>query len=416
MAKITQIIIGDEILSGKIADLNLKFMAQSLLSTGHKFLGAKFIGDDEHQMLKTFEQTSLESDVMILTGGLGPTKDDLTKDVLGKWLGTKMQESDQAREMAIKQYTRMNRQWNSELNNYHLLPEGITAIYNPIGFAPGLFLKKNDCLIFAAPGVPREFQGMLKDTIMPIIDQEIESKDSGLEIFNIRTFGIPEEMIFGKLCPNLWEDLEEFGKVSSLPNLSGVDITMRLMIDEKLEEKKEAIKKIINNSSIKDNIWHIGMMELNELIVKEACEKKLTISFAESCTGGLVSSMITDISGSSACFLGAVVSYANEVKINQLSVSEKIINDHGAVSIEVAKQMAIGARDNLKSDIAISFTGIAGPGGGSENKPVGTVAIGWSTKNESDSTLYHFSGERIRLKQRFATTGLFKLLMLIRSL
>lgn len=415
MAKITQIIIGDELLSGKIQDLNLKYLAQTLLPTGHKLQGAKFIADETKQIIKTLEQSSHENDVLIITGGLGPTKDDLTKAVLGEWIGSQMKESPEAIEIVTKQYARLNRQWSSELNHYHLLPEKISAIYNPVGFAPGLFLTKNNCLVFAAPGVPREFQGMLKDIILPMINSKLDQTQEGLEIFNIRTFGVPEEVIFGKLCPDLWEQLEVFGKVSSLPNLSGVDITLRLPINEKLNHAKAEIKKIINESAIKENIWHIGMSELCELIVQEATNKNITFAFAESCTGGLVSSMITDISGSSACFLGSVVSYANEVKMNQLGVKKETLEKFGAVSLETAKEMAIGARKNLCADITISFSGIAGPGGGSELKPVGTLSLGTSTKKDDSSELVYFSGDRVRLKQRFATTGLFRLLMLIRN-
>lgn len=415
MANITQIIIGDELLSGKIADLNLKFLASALLPTGHKLMGAQIIGDDHKQIIDCLENASQKSDVLILTGGLGPTKDDLTKEVLGQWLNTLMKENAHARDIVTKQYARMNRVWSSELNNYHMLPEKIEAIYNPSGFAPGLFLKKNKCLIFAAPGVPREFQSMLTETILPIIDRELTTIEDGLELFNIRTFGVPEEVIFGKLCPTLWEDLEKIGKVSSLPNLSGVDITLRLSRDKNLEQKKMAIKNILESSEIKKHIWHIGPEELPEIIVREAAAKNLTFSFAESCTGGLVSSMITDISGSSKCFLGSVVSYSNEIKINQLNVQSDSLKNFGAVSENVAQEMAIGARNNLQSDIAISFTGIAGPGGGSEVKPVGTVAIGHAQTNNSSAQIYHFSGDRVRLKQRFAVTGLFKLLQIIRE-
>jgi nicotinamide-nucleotide amidase len=273
----------------------------------------------------------------------------------------------------------------------------------------------NGKYIFCAPGVPREFQHMTRDIIYPILCDKLETQASQLEIFNIRTFGIPEEKIFHEICPGLWEQLEEFGSVSSLPQIMNVDITLRLQKDSQLESKKEKILEIMKNTPIWDSVWQIGTTPLPEYIVQKAKEKNLTISFAESCTGGLTASNITDISGSSSVFLGSVVCYANEVKTGLLGVKEQTLIDHGAVSSQTAYEMAEGARKTMSSDIAISFTGIAGPGGGTEDKPVGTVGIGWSTKNSTDSKTYQFRGDRLKLKERFMTKGLFKLLKIIEN-
>lgn len=420
MKKIAQIIIGDEILAGKIQDLNLKQMAEQFLPSSYKFQSATFIGDNENLIVETLEAMARKNDVLILTGGLGPTRDDLTKEVLGLFInGQKsLHENSNAKELAISHYQRLKREWSPELNNYHMLPENIEALYNPVGFAPGLYTEykfnNHTCFIFAAPGVPREFQGMLKEVIIPMIEKKVQTFELGHELFNIRTYGVAEEVIFGKLCPTLWSDLEIFGKVSSLPNWMGVDITLTLKKDNNLEFNKEQIRKIISHTAIKDNIWHIGLESLPEVIVKEASAKNLTFSFAESCTGGLASSLITDISGSSKCFLGAVVSYANEVKMKQLDVKEETLNTFGAVSIETAHEMALGARVNLKTDLSVSFSGIAGPLGGSDKKPVGTVAIGLSTSEKTESEILQYSGDRERLKFRFAMAGLFKLLFAIR--
>ncbi|EQC44887.1 CinA family nicotinamide mononucleotide deamidase-related protein [Bacteriovorax sp. Seq25_V] len=410
MAQITQIIIGDELLSGKIQDLNLKWLATTLLPTKHKLVATRIIGDNEEQIKAVLTEASKESDAIIITGGLGPTKDDKTKKVLGDWIGGQMKENNQAMELAKTHYARWDREWTKELNSYHLIPEGITPLYNPIGFAPGLMLTKDNTYIFAAPGVPREFQGMLTDVILPIIDKEIGGEAEELELFNIRTYGIPEEVIFGKLCPTLWDDLEVFGSVSSLPGINGVDITIRLLKDNQVEEKKNKIKKIVYATDLAPNIWHIGLESLQEVVVMKAKEKGITFSFAESCTGGLVSSLITDISGSSTPFLGSIISYSNDVKIKQLGVKEETLKSFGAVSKETALEMAIGARERINSHIGISLTGIAGPLGGSKEKPVGTVAIGHSTSKESCSEVYNFHGDRIKLKERFAAKALSILL------
>ena len=413
MAKITQIIIGDELLSGKIQDLNLKWLATAILSTKHKLVATRIIGDDEDQIKSVLTQSLDESDVIIITGGLGPTKDDKTKKVLGDWIGGQQKENQEAITLAKKHYARWNREWTSELNSYHLIPEGITPLYNPVGFAPGLMLKKNGTFIFAAPGVPREFQGMLNEVIIPIIDKEIGGDEAELELFNIRTYGIPEEVIFGTLCPGLWEQLEDYGSVSSLPGINGVDITLRLLKNDETQIKKNKVIELLKTTNLYPNSWHIGLESLQEVVVLKAREKGITFSFAESCTGGLVSSLITDISGSSTPFIGSIVSYSNEVKINKLGVKSETLKKFGAVSKETALEMAIGAREKLNTDIAISLTGIAGPTGGTEDKPVGTVGIGFSTASSSGSDIYHFHGDRVRLKERFAAKALSILLDLI---
>jgi nicotinamide-nucleotide amidase len=415
MAKIAQIIIGDELLSGKIQDLNLKWLADFLLPTGYKLNSSEIIGDSEEQIITTITNTLKNNDAILITGGLGPTKDDKTKAVLGQFLNSKLVENEKSIELVSEHYKRFDKEWSRENNHYHMIPEGVTPLSNPRGLAPGLMAEIDGKYIFCAPGVPREFQGMTEEVIFPILEEKLPSQATQLEIFNIRTFGIPEEKIFHEICPGLWEELEQFGSVSSLPQIMNVDITLRLERDAQLESKKEQIIEIMKNTPIWDSVWQIGTTALPEYIIQKAKEKNLTISFAESCTGGLTASNITDISGSSSVFLGSVVCYANEVKTGVLGVKEQTLIDHGAVSAQTAYEMAEGARKVMNSDISISFTGIAGPGGGTPDKPVGTVGIGWSTKDGTESKIYNFRGDRLKLKERFMTKGLFKLLQLINT-
>lgn len=416
MAKIAQIIIGDELLSGKIQDLNLKWLADFLLPTGFKLNSSEVIGDEESQIIETLKNALAKNDAIIVTGGLGPTKDDKTKAVLAQFLGSQLEENQAAIELVTEHYKRFGKEWSKGHNGYHLIPSGVTPLKNPQGLAPGLMAEIEGKLIFCAPGVPREFQHMTSEVIYPLLSEKIATQSSELEIFNIRTFGIPEEKIFHEICPGLWEELEKFGSVSSLPQIMNVDITLRLTKDSELENKKVQIIEILKKTPIWKSVWQIGTTPLAAYIIEKAKEKNLTISFAESCTGGLTASNLTDISGSSSVFLGSVVCYANEVKTGLLGVKEKTLKDHGAVSAQTAFEMAEGARQSMKSDIAISFTGIAGPGGGSVEKPVGTVGIGWSTKNKTDSKLYQFHGDRLKLKERFMTKGLFKLLQIIENM
>ena len=215
--------------------------------------------------------------------------------------------------------------------------------------------------------------------------------------------------------PKLWEKLSQFGEVSSLPHKLGVDIGIKLTAetDQEILEKKEALNTIMQDTTLKDFIWHIGSESLEEVIIEKAKEKGLTIGFSESCTGGLLAHRLTNVSGSSSVFWGSIVSYANEVKMGCLQVEKDTLKNHGAVSEQTAFEMAIGARKNLGVDIAISTTGIAGPLGGSPEKPVGTVGIGSSTKEITESEILHFQGDRDQLKYAFSQAALYKLLDII---
>lgn len=408
---ISMIIIGDELLNAKINDLNLQILAKEIAPLGFNFKKCTVLGDKFDQVSSEIKKQAAENDFLIITGGLGPTKDDLTKSIIADALNSKLVENQQAQDYAIKQYENFGRQWSKDNSHYHIMPEGSTPLYNPAGMAPGIHTNIDNCEVFCTPGVPRECEAMLKESIIPLLKSRAQS---GHELFVCRTHSIPEETIFFKLCPGLWEELEEFGKVSSLPIISGVDITIDLKPEHQNDKSRKRIQNIIEATELKNNIWTYGLRSIEEVIVEEAKAKNLTIGFAESCTGGLASSTITDVAGSSAVFLGGVVSYANSVKENVIHVSNETLIEHGAVSVETATEMATGTRKALGVDIAISYTGIAGPGGATPGKPVGTVCIGFATKDSASAERFEFRGDRKRLKNKFCQQGLIVLLNEIR--
>ncbi|MFT6631048.1 MAG: nicotinamide-nucleotide amidase [Bacteriovoracaceae bacterium] len=412
--KVDLIIIGNELLNGKIQDLNTHFLAKELHKNGHTLRKVHIIADHKNDFNEAIETALSKADVIITSGGLGPTKDDLTKTMLAAHFNKEIKFNQEAYDITISQYQRGKREYNKEASHYHNLPNDFKAIYNPSGYAPGLYFQINDKKIFATPGVPTEFQSMFTEEIEP---KYIEKNDILMKHIIIKTWKLPEAKIFHTIAQGLWEKLEEFGEVSSLPHRLGVDIGVQISANsnEELLEKEKKVLCIFNQSPLKDFIWHIGPELLEELIVKKAKEKGLTIGFAESCTGGLCASRITDVSGSSSVFWGSIVSYANEVKQKSLNVQQETLKIHGAVSEETALEMAIGAREQLEVDIAITTTGIAGPGGGSDLKPVGTVGIGVSTKYKSSSELLYFNGDRKALKHTFSQAALFKLLETIVS-
>ncbi len=407
------IIIGNELLNGKIQDLNTHFLASELFQRGFELRTSQLIQDNESEFQTALSAHLANSEIVIITGGLGPTKDDLTKKMLAKFFGLKMTFHQEAYDLVKSHYQRANRTYDKEKSDYHNLPQEFTALYNPQGNAPGIFAQKDEKKIFCLPGVPSEFESMLLEEVFPPLEKISEKKSMRHLIY--KTWKLHESQIFNDVCPKLWEELEKYGEVSSLPHLLGVDIAVKIdgIDHHKLQTKQKAIHALMLNSPLKDYIWHIGPETVAEVIINQAKKKNLKIGFAESCTGGLLASKITDISGSSSVFWGSIISYSNEVKINTLNVSPKTLETYGAVSKETALEMAIGAKQELGVDIVVTTTGIAGPGGATDTKPVGTVGIGFATKNRSDSELLYFRGKRTVLKERFATAALFKLLEVI---
>jgi nicotinamide-nucleotide amidase len=411
---VSAIIIGDEILNGRTKDLNASWLTGYLFKQGMNLTSIRFIRDNTEEIIGALTQGITEADVIITTGGIGPTLDDKTKNVMANFFNKKIIERDDVKKIIEKNYERFGRPWVPSMNHYHFFPEDFIATNNPKGLAPGIvyFEANKNKLIMCAPGVPNEFKSMMDEEFFPLIKKYFENKlQPNLQTI-IRTEGVPEEKIFGELCPNLWSDLEKFGKVSSLPHIVGIDIIVSYhgTISKDLE-----IKKVIEATPLSKHVWHWGPEQLSELVLKKALEKNLTFSFAESCTGGLASSKITDLSGSSEVFMGSVVSYANAAKEYFLDVSNDTLKNFGAVSVETAIEMATSARVKFNTDIAISITGIAGPTGGTEEKPVGTVVIGFATKTSSGAKTYLMPGDRLRKKDRFSERALLTLLEHLQS-
>jgi nicotinamide-nucleotide amidase len=405
--KIEIIVIGNELLQGKIQDKNAQWLAKRLLTLGHQLQAISIVADLENDLMAALATARKRSDLVFTSGGLGPTKDDITKDIFVKFFKAPLYESKRAHLIIEKQYTRHNREYDAKNSDYHLIPKDFTPIYNPAGFAPGLQFEKDGVKLFSAPGVPSEFHAMVEanlETLLP-------SSKEALEPFTIKTFKVAESKIFNSIIPNLWEYLETFGDVSSLAHYAGVDIGILLKGTQKeIDTKKKELIAYFDKSALKKNIYHYGNESLEQVIVSLALSKKVTFGFAESCTGGLNSSRITDIGGCSAVYMGSVTSYSNEIKQSILGVDSTTLELHGAVSEKTAVEMAIGAREKLNIDIAISTTGIAGPSGGSKEKPVGTVAIGIATKNESSAKIFNYTGDRESLKLRFSQAALISLL------
>lgn len=408
--------IGSELLYGRVQDTNGYWLASWLHKKGITLQAISLCRDDKEELLDTLKRAMERSDLIILSGGLGPTEDDVTKNILADHFAKKINPSDKATEIVSENYKRYGKEWKPEWNHYHHIPEDFEVFDNPKGLAPGLGFKTKGKVILCAPGVPKEFRAMVEEAFLPWLLSQTSFETKETEQIVIRTHGVPEEMIFNKLAKDLWNDLSQFGSLSSLPQVLGIDLVLTLPHGSNKSEIENKIKEIISKTELESYVWQWGDLSLEELIVKTCNEKGITFSFAESCTGGFSSHRLTNISGCSASYLGSAVTYANEAKMNFLSVKKETLKEHGAVSVQTAEEMAEGAQKKFKADIAISWTGIAGPSGGTKEKPVGTLAVGWSSSNgHRGAEMVQYTGDRDWLKKRFSEKGLFKLLKIART-
>lgn len=414
--KIGLLIIASEILEGKISDLNGKILTEFLSLHHHELNEIKIIRDNLQEIKDSISLLDKNHDLIIISGGLGPTEDDLTKVALSHFLGKNIIFSDVAFQIATENYERFSKIYPGKTHPYSFVPEGVTALSNSTGFAPGLWFSKSNPAksILCAQGVPREFKSTLEDHLTPFLKRLSETTELQ-ENITYRTKNIPEEKIFNELDVTLWKKLSEFGSVSSLPVLMGVDIGIKVKAKNQNELiiSKEKIHQIIKNSPVSKYIWANQLVSLEEKIIQVASLKNITFSFAESCSGGLCSHRITNVSGSSQVFWGSVVCYDESVKKNILGVSVETLKTYGAVSSQTALEMASGVKRILKTHIGISLTGLAGPGGGSEENPVGTVYMGVNYFNQQYTEVFHLKGHRQLLKERFSQVALYKLLEIL---
>lgn len=406
--RIGMLIIGTELLQGKITDANTVWMAQYLRPWNLRLHMTLTVSDEHQDIQAALSMLYQHCDGVICSGGLGPTADDITKNSIGFYFGKKMEAKTQARNVAEKNYVRFERTLAPN-HGYGFLPDDFEALNNPSGFAPGLWFEDQQRCLLAAPGVPKEFRDMISEAFPLKLAPKL-SASKKLTLLNFRTRGVPEERIFQELAPGLWEQLSQYGNVSSLPHVLGVDIGITVQ-----DKDVTAVKSIVSQSPVAPHVWHEGFESLEELIVQKANARGITFGFAESCTGGLCSHRMTNVAGSSQAFWGSIVSYDNSIKMNLLNVSAETLQQHGAVSEATACEMARGARLELKTSLAISLTGIAGPGGGSLEKPVGTVWIGVANAKGVTAKKFEFKGDRETLKLRFSQIALYTLLDQLRD-
>ena len=423
------IIIGDEILIGQVVDINSSWISREMNKIGFRTETVITVGDDGKSISDAIDKCFEVADVVFMTGGLGPTKDDITKKVICEKYGTELVLDEKVLANVADMLGRRGIALTENNRGQALVPASATVINNAVGTAPGIMMETTSrpfdfpstnaqgatqgaalCnkLLFSMPGVPFEMRYLMEHEIIPLIKKHYDLKP----VFHktLLLTGIAESILAEKISD--WEDsLANNVRLAYLPAYSS--IRLRLSVYEPNDNTESYIAGKVKELEqiVPENIIAYEDIKLEELVGKLLKEKHCTVATAESCTGGKVASLITSVSGSSEYYKGSVVSYCNEVKANVLGVSRADLEKYGAVSSTVAEQMAVGVRKLLGVDYAVSTTGIAGPTGGSDEKPVGTVWIAVATPTKVVSRKYVFGKDRSINIERFAASALSMLIV-----
>ena len=394
MLDISILTIGDEICIGQVINTNAAWMGKKCTETGCNVIAHSVIGDEKHIIISELDRLTAMSDVVLITGGLGPTQDDITKKVLAEYFGTSLELHQPTLDRFTKRYKKIGLVINEKNRSQAIIPVDCTILENSVGAAPGMMFEKDGKYVISMPGVPIEMQYIMTEHVLDFLKKEIETRHEDIILFKtLNTIGIPESYLAESLG-----DTDSFingGSLAYLPSYRGVRLRIGMPGNdfEKAAEKLAEVEEYIRSKSDKF-IFAEGETAINIVTGELLIEKQKTVSVAESCTGGMLGASFTDIPGSSAFFEGGILVYSNEAKINILGVNKETIEAHGAVSEETALQLAENVRLKFGTDYGIGITGIAGPGGGTEEKPVGTVWISLSDKNETVAEKFVFWKER----------------------
>ncbi len=398
------ITIGDEILIGQIIDTNSAWMAQQLNHQGIRIARINSISDTQKAIVEAVDQAFKETDIILVTGGLGPTKDDITKKALADYFGTGMY----FHEATYNRLQRMFAKWGRSMTEAHreqcYMPENATILTNKMGSAPGMWFEKNGKVLVSMPGVPFEMKYLMEYEVLPKI--KINFPGQPIAHRTILTVGEGESRI-AKTLEDIETNLPQNIKLAYLPNLGSVRLRLtatgsdqseiEALLDEKVKPIQEKLSKFI---------FGYGTQKLEEVVGTMLKERGKSLSTAESCSGGYLAHRITAVPGASSYFMGSVIAYSNEVKMNQLQVASQTLEKHGAVSEQTVIEMAKGALNLLKTDISISISGIAGPDGGTPEKPVGTIWLAIASEDKVDTLKLQLGKSRLKNIEYTSTAAL----------
>ncbi|PLV59403.1 competence/damage-inducible protein A [Thermotoga sp. KOL6] len=395
MKKAAIITIGSELLEGLIVNKNAQYLCQELKNLGYEVVKVSTVGDALDDIANEVMSLLPKVDLLVLTGGLGPTKDDLTREALAKALGRKLYLDSELKAKIEEKVKKYHKTVPSNIERQAFVIEGASIIDNPVGSAPGQIIELNGKKVLILPGPPRELKPMFES-----IKEQLKTSDALYQIV-LKYYSIPEAILEDLLKEILYS--QNVVKVATMADhVEGV----RLRLTTHMKNKNlldELVRKIIERTG--EHLYGINEEKMEEVVVRLLKEKKKNLAIAESCTGGLTSSLIVNVPGASEVFVGGVVAYSNKLKKRILGVKEDTLKDHGAVSEQCVKEMTEGLKRLTGADVCIAISGIAGPTGGTPTKPVGTVFI--DLFEQKHVTLrYNFSGDRNTIRIRSAMMAL----------
>lgn len=403
MKKASVISVGNELLAGQIVDTNAGYLSRQLLSMGIPTVSCYTVGDEIDSIAKAMAQAAQQTDIVLVTGGLGPTDDDLTRGALAEFMGVRLEFREELLAQISEFFTKRGIEMSVKNKVQAYIPAGAEALPNNVGTAPGIMAGHAGKIIVCLPGVPAEMKQMFAESVAGML-----GKAGGGQVVltrKVRCFGTGESVIAEKLGDLMQRDRNPLINCT----VSGGIITLHIVatakdknVAEKMVEKDmHQLREILG-----DLVYGADEQTLAEIVGVKLGARRKRLAVAESCTGGLIAKLLTDVPGSSDYFTYGWVTYSNEAKIRQLGVKRALIEKHGAVSEEVARAMAKGARDRADTDFAIAVTGIAGPGGGTEQKPVGLVYIAVDAGDLLDVQQYIFSHTREHIRCQAALMAL----------
>ncbi len=406
MQKVSILTIGDEICIGQIVNTNAVWIAEECTKLGAEVLTHSSIKDDKKIIISELDRLLGFSDFLILTGGLGPTHDDITKPTLLEYFNDEYIYNEEVAAELERRFKLWNIVLSERNNSQAYLPSKCTPLWNSVGTAPGMLFEKDGKYIVSLPGVPREMIYIMTEHVLPLLKKLISEKIDGIVLYkNILTSGIPES----KLADLIGEPSEFLGdnSLAFLPSYKGVRLRIGVSAPnlQIAESKIATIEKHIRSRAEKF-IYGTGNDTLTKKVAEILLKSKETVAVAESCTGGMLGSEFTELSGSSEYFMGGVISYSNNAKLEILGIDNRLLIDFGAVSQQTCEAMAMKVQKKFGTDYGISITGIAGPTGGTPEKPVGTVWIGIASADGVESKLFNFGVDRKINRERAVGTAM----------
>jgi nicotinamide-nucleotide amidase len=394
--------IGTELTRGELQNSNATWLAESLTAIGFDVLAVDCVDDDRARIEQALARLSQAHDVLVCTGGLGPTTDDITTECAARLAGAPLQRDAASLEVIRVRLSRFGREMAASNAKQADFPAGSRILPNPNGTAPGFELKLQRALAYFMPGVPLEMKAMFEAHVAPAIAPLLRERHFQVLL---RSFGLPESEVNDRLAGVEAEFDVTIGYRATMPEIE-VKVLARASTLEAASRRAELAAAAVRARLGEEVVFGEGKARFPEVLCNLLAAKGLTLGLAESCTGGLVAELLTAHAGASAVFRGSAVTYANEAKIALLGVPPELIAAHGAVSAEVARAMAEGARRVFAADLSLALTGIAGPGGGSAEKPVGLVHYAVASEAGTSDVRAVFAGSREQVRRRAAFAGL----------